>query len=645
VKDFERVAEVARGEGILVQEAGRPGLLGTGDIRVLVRARVDDDVLGRVQRANQTGRLEAVATGHCEVHHHDVGPVLACKLDCLVACSSPPDLREALVFAQQRFDQLGEPIIVFRNDHAQRGDLHARERDTSRPYHAPVILDGHNDLVLRAWQGETPRHIHLATAAATGFAGGFFALYVPGAERLVEPRRAPYALPLDDPIPTEEAARIADELAVILEGFGLPLARRASDFVPGQITAIMHLEGADPLAPDLSDLELWYERGLRSIGIVWSRPNVFAAGVPFRFPSSPDTGPGLTDAGRRLVHACNRLGILVDLSHLNEAGFWDVASLALAPLVATHSNAHALSASTRNLTDDQLEAIGKSGGVVGINFGVAFLRADGTNDPATPIETIVHHVEYIASRIGVDHVAFGSDFEGATLPDELGGAAGLPRLVELLRARFGDEDMAKITHGNWLRVLDQTWRPWGRYFAAAGDEPRPTLLDALARFSAPGLAVDLGCGTGRDTAELLRRGWRVIAIDREPEALERLHTLAGPDSAQLEARLARFEEAAWPACDLINSSFALPFCPPESFPAVWRRIVESLPPGGRFCGQLFGERDDWAGSGVLVHTRAEIDELLAPFEVELLDVFDDEGTTVVGTRKHWHLYHLVARKL
>jgi len=508
-----------------------------------------------------------------------------------------------------------------------------------------VILDGHNDLVLRAWRGETPRHIDLATAAATGYAGGFFALYVPGAQPMHEPQPAPYALPLDDPIPTEEAAGIAERLAVILEGFGLPLARRASDFVPGRITAIMHLEGADPLAPDLSDLDHWYERGVRSIGIVWSRANAFAEGVPFRFPALPDTGPGLTDAGRKLVHACNRLGILVDLSHLNEAGFWNVASLALAPLVATHSNAHALSASTRNLTDDQLEAIGKSGGVVGVNFGVAFLRADGATDPATPIETIVRHIDYIASRIGVEHVAFGSDFEGATLPDELEGAAGLPRLVELLRTRFGDEDVAKITHGNWLRVLDQTWRPWGTYFAAAGDDPRPTLLDAVARFPSPGLAVDLGCGAGRDTAELLRRGWRVVAIDREQEALDRLHSLAGPDSPQLETRLARFDEASWPACDLVNASFALPFCPPASFPEVWRRIVESLQPGGRFCGQLFGERDDWAGSGVVVHTRAELDELLGPFDVERLDVLDEDGTTVVGTRKHWQLYHVVARRM
>jgi microsomal dipeptidase-like Zn-dependent dipeptidase len=409
------------------------------------------------------------------------------------------------------------------------------------------------------------------------------------------------------------------------------------------VTAIVHMEGAEALAADLSDLEEWYARGLRSIGPVWSRPNDFGAGVPFRFPSSPDIGAGLTGAGKRLVHACNRLGILVDLSHLNEAGFWDVASLALAPLVATHSNAHALCPSSRNLTDEQLDAIGASEGVVGINFAPAFLRDDGANDPATPIAEIVRHIEYVAERIGVDRVAFGSDFEGATMPTELGGAAGLPRLVELLRARYSEEDVAKITHGNWLRVLDTTWSPWRLYFTAAGDDPRATLLDAVARFDAPGLAVDLGAGTGRDTAELLRRGWRVLAIDREQHAVERLSAIAAPP--QLETRLARFEDADWPRCELVNSSFALPFCPPPEFSRLWQRIVDSLNPGGRFCGQLFGDHDDWAGSGVVVHTPDELRELLRPFEVERLDVFDDDGRTAVGTRKHWHVYHVVARKL
>ena len=386
--------------------------------------------------------------------------------------------------------------------------------------------------------------LDLATARNAGFAGGFFALFAPSGPSPADGGVSAYALPPPHPIARDAAARIAGEQLGVLRDLGLPLARRAVSFEEGRVTAIVHLEGAEALAPDLSDLDDWYARGLRSLGPVWSRPNDFGEGVPFTFPSSPDTGGGLTAAGKSLVHACNRLGILVDLSHLNEAGFWDVAALALAPLVATHSNAHALCPSSRNLTDAQLDAVGASEGVVGINFTPAFLREDGADDPATPIAEIVRHVDYVAERIGVDHVALGSDFEGATMPAELGGAAGLPRLVELLRGRYSEQDVAKITHGNWLRVLDATWSPWGLYFAVAGDDPRPTLLDALRRFDAPGLAVDLGAGTGRDTAELLRRGWRVFAIDREPQAVERLTAIAAPP--QLETRLARFEDADWP---------------------------------------------------------------------------------------------------
>jgi len=505
-----------------------------------------------------------------------------------------------------------------------------------------VILDGHNDLLLRLWRKEQPLDLDLRTAREAGVTGGFFALFAPSGPSPADRRVSAYSLPPPDPIGRDDARRIVDEQLELLRGLGLPLARRADHFEEGKVTAIVHIEGAEALAPDLSDLEGWYERGLRSLGLVWSRPNDFGEGVPFRFPSSPDTGAGLTAAGKGLVHACNRRGILVDCSHLTEAGFWDVASATLAPVVATHSNAHALCRSSRNLTDAQLDAIGASDGVVGINFTPAFLREDGADDAATPIDEIVRHIDYVARRIGVDHVAFGSDFEGATMPADLRGAAGLPRIVALLRARYGEEEVAKITHGNWLRVLRATWRIWTRYFAAAGDDPRPTLTDALDRFASPGFAVDLGAGTGRDTAELLRRGWRVLAIDREPEALERIAAFAGE---QLETRLAGFEEADWPRCELVNASFALPFCAPRAFPALWARIVDSLHPGGRFCGQLFGDHDDWAGSGIVVHTRAELGELLAPFEVERLDEVDEVGDTVVGTRKHWHVYHVVGRKL
>jgi membrane dipeptidase len=321
-----------------------------------------------------------------------------------------------------------------------------------------VIIDGHNDLVLHRWRGEPTLHLDLDDARDAGFAGGFFALYVPS-PRIADPPDGPYSVPLPEPIPFEQAAPIAEELYETLCALPVTRATSADDFRPGEITAIVHMEGAEAIAPDLSNLEDWYARGLRSIGLVWSRPNAFAEGVPFRFPATPDTGPGLTDAGRGLVRACNRLGILVDLSHLNAAGFWDVARLSDTPLVATHSNAHALCATTRNLTDEQLDAIRDSGGVVGVNFAVSFLREDGRNDPTTPLAEIVRHVDHLVERMGVDHVGFGSDFDGCVVSEELGGVAGLPKLVEALRARGYDDDaVAKITHENWLRVLRATWR-------------------------------------------------------------------------------------------------------------------------------------------------------------------------------------------
>jgi membrane dipeptidase len=319
-----------------------------------------------------------------------------------------------------------------------------------------MIIDGHNDLVLHRWRGEPSLHLDLDAARAAGFSGGFFALYVPS-PNVPDPATAVYAVPLPDPIPYDEAARIAEELYAELCALPVRRATSADDFAAGEIAAIVHLEGAEPIAPDLSNLQEWYDRGLRSVGLVWSRPNAFAEGVPFRFPSSSDTGPGLTGAGRELVRACNELGILVDLSHLNERGFWDVVELSSAPLVATHSNAHALCPASRNLSDTQLDAIRDSGGVVGVNFAVTFLREDGLLLPEeTGLDEIVRHVDHLVERMGPDHVAFGSDFDGAVVPGELGDATGLPRLVEAVAAAGHDVD--RITHLNWLRVLRATWR-------------------------------------------------------------------------------------------------------------------------------------------------------------------------------------------
>ena len=195
---------------------------------------------------------------------------------------------------------------------------------------------------------------------------------------------------------------------------------------------------------------------------------------------------------------------------------------------------------------------------------------------------------------------------------------------------------------------------WRVYYQRTGSRPpRETLLDALDRFEVEtpedwiGHAVDLGCGGGRDTIEMLRRGWSVLAIDGQASAIETL--LARPEllacGTDLETQAARFEQARWAAADLVNSSFALPLCPQTDFPALWRLIFDSLTPGGRFSGQLYGDRDQWFGDASISHfTLSEVQALLTAYEVELFREEETDSVTPRGNPKHWHIYHIVARK-
>jgi membrane dipeptidase len=350
----------------------------------------------------------------------------------------------------------------------------------ARDYRAVIpFIDGHNDVLLalhlsdggaEAFAARPFGHLDLERARASGFAAGFFAVFVTPeddeerAAALAPRQSAPYAQPLAGPVGLERSASEADAMIELLQAIeGAVVARDVADveaaLAGGPLATILHFEGAEPIDPELEALPAFYERGLRSLGPVWSRPNDFAEGVAFRFPSTPDTGPGLTDAGRRLVRACNERGIVVDLAHLNERGFWDVAEISNAPLVASHSNAHALSANSRNLLDAQLDEIGRSRGIVGITFHAGMLGAEGGIDTELPLERVVDQVEYVATRIGIDHVGFGSDFDGAVVPDSVKDVTVLPRLAEALRERgYSDEEVAKLAHANWLRVLRETWR-------------------------------------------------------------------------------------------------------------------------------------------------------------------------------------------
>ena len=222
----------------------------------------------------------------------------------------------------------------------------------------------------------------------------------------------------------------------------------------GTFGAILHFEGAEAIDPEFAVLRLGYRLGLRSLGLTWSRPNIYAEGV-----GPEDRGRGLTQLGRALVRACNELGVLLDVSHLNDAGFWDVIEFSTQPVVASHSNCRALCPVPRNLTDEQIRALAAKGGLLGINFHVGFLRAGAERPEDVSLGDVIAHIDHVAELVGVDYVAFGSDFDGATMPRDLPDVAALPRLVEaLLRHGYDDAAVSKICYENWLRVFRTVWQ-------------------------------------------------------------------------------------------------------------------------------------------------------------------------------------------
>jgi membrane dipeptidase len=344
------------------------------------------------------------------------------------------------------------------------------------------VFDGHNDCVQRLQEyraegidflaRQSDGHLDLPRAQDGGFKGGLFAMMArpehPPSDDLTVTENS-YEVRLAEPLDATYAQRkIREQLTALkrLEVRSDGGVRIATDVdqidtitSAGSLAVVLHVEGADGIDADLLELEDLYGSGLRSLGLVWSRPNIFGHGVPFAWPRSPDTGPGLTPVGEALVSACNRLGVMIDVSHLNEQGFWDVARLSSAPLVATHACVHAICPSTRNLTDRQLDAIGESDGVVGVNFAVNDVRHDARPDEDTPLFTLTRHFQYLVDRIGIDHVAIGSDFDGAIIPAAIKDATGLPHLIAALRASgFDDDCVRKIAFDNWMRVFRLTWR-------------------------------------------------------------------------------------------------------------------------------------------------------------------------------------------
>jgi len=217
----------------------------------------------------------------------------------------------------------------------------------------------------------------------------------------------------------------------------------------GKVSGVLSLEGAEPLMGDLGIMRNFYRLGVRMISFTWNWRTPFADGL-----AAKRTGGKLTDLGVKAMEEMDKLGIILDVSHITDACFWDIAELRKTPFIASHSNCRALCDNSRNLTDDMIKALAEDGGVMGMNLVSGFISKEGAN-----LEKIIDHVDHIVKLVGPDYVSLGADFDGG------GGCPGLEdssKLLnftrELLRRGYCEEDIKKILGGNHIRVFKQIWK-------------------------------------------------------------------------------------------------------------------------------------------------------------------------------------------
>jgi len=343
-----------------------------------------------------------------------------------------------------------------------------------KPSHIPVF-DGHNDALTRLWLSEHPDPVHafiherlaghldLKRCKEAGFIGGIFAIFLPPFNYVQQhhPNK------LFDQNASDFTQQQIEQICLEQLDLAHQLAQRSTDIQictsvqdiqrcidTQKMGIVLHMEGAEALQHNLDLLDVFYERGLRSIGPLWNRPSRFGHGLNAKFPHSPDTGEGLTLEGKAFIKRCSDKKMVIDVSHMNERAFWDTVNILQQPIVATHSNAHALCPQARNLTNHQLKAIQDSNGMVGVNFDVAFLRPDGQRNANTSIDVILDHLDYLIDQMGEEHVGFGSDFDGALISTELADVTGLHQLIERMQQRgYSNTLIENICMNNWMKVF------------------------------------------------------------------------------------------------------------------------------------------------------------------------------------------------
>lgn len=283
-----------------------------------------------------------------------------------------------------------------------------------------------------------------------GAAAQFFAMFLPQ-------RNVPKWFGLEEmPEPEELMGRMYQIYQDTLSGCSSYLApahnykELEANRKAGKISAFLTIENGFPARGELKNLKKFYDMGVRLITLTWNDPNCF--GYPHS-GNAEEMDQGLTGFGKEAISYMNELGILVDVSHLSDGGFYDVAELAKKPFVASHSNCRALSPATRNLTDEMIRILAEKGGVAGINFAPFFLNADVT-DEFSRVERMCDHILHLIDKGGMDCVGIGTDFDGITGRFEIADCTGMHLLFEALHRRGLSEDaIEKVAYENVARVI------------------------------------------------------------------------------------------------------------------------------------------------------------------------------------------------
>jgi membrane dipeptidase len=308
-----------------------------------------------------------------------------------------------------------------------------------------VVVDGHIDTLLELVNGKVTGigepnnviHVDLPRMKKGGVNVQLFAAFI---EPAYKPERAlKRSLQL--------VSRMLKEIEGNQEEIALALSFNDIEKInaKGKIAAIISIEGGEAISGDLEVLYALYKLGVRSIGLTWNERNDIAEGVGEKHAHG-----GLTSFGHDVVKEMNRLGMVVDVSHMTEKSFWGVIEASEKPIIASHSNAYSVCAHLRNLKDDQIKALAQNGGVMGMNFAPPFIAKENAN-----IDKLIAHIDHIAGLVGTDHIGLGSDYDGIpSTPEGLEDISTLPRITQaLLDKGYEELDIKKILGGNFMRVL------------------------------------------------------------------------------------------------------------------------------------------------------------------------------------------------